>query len=354
MLAAGRDQVVALDRKSWTDPNRLGEAFTEVEAVLHFAGVNRDPDDQRLGDNVTLAEALTAALDRAGATPNLVYANSIQSGNGTSFGLAKQRAAEHLRTWGQKRGARVADVRLPNLFGEHGRPHYNSVVATFSSQLANNEPPRIIEDRQVELLHVQDAIDQMIRIAVAGDEGEFRPLGTSLLVSDLLVKLQTFSDMYRNADFPDTTSPFDRALFNTYRSFCFPEHFPFYPDIKSDTRGGLFECVRAHGGLTQVFCSSTHPGVTRGNHFHLHKIERFVVVQGEATISLRRLFHQDVVRFKVSGDRPSLVDMPTMWTHSITNTGRHDLVTLFWADEIPENGHSDTYAEVVESLAKPA
>ena len=140
-------------------------------------------------------------------------------------------------------------------------------------------------------------------------------------VSTLLNRLRGFSELYRVGDIPDVRDPFDRALFNSYRSYCIYDQFPMLLDLKTDGRGTLFECVRGYGGQSQVFCSTTHPGITRGNHFHMRKIERFIVLRGEATISLRQLFHQPIIRFKVVGDRPALVDMPTMWTHSITNTG---------------------------------
>lgn len=330
---------------------RLDDALSGSDTVFHFAGVNRPPTDEVMNDNVSLAQQLTDSLDRTETRPQIVFANSIQTGNPTPFGQTKQAAALHLHAWAQRTGAKVADVRLPNLFGEQGKPHYNSVVATFSHLLARGGTPQIIDDRLIPLLHVQDAVDYMLELVNRRAAGVFQPQGVNLMVSGLLEQLRTFSDLYKTGDIPDLSSQFDRALFNTYRSFCFPDHYPIYPQVKSDNRGGLFECVRGRGGQSQVFCSTTLPGVTRGEHFHLRKVERFLVLRGEATISLRRLFDETVVAFNVSGSRPAMVDMPTMWTHSITNTGKDELLTLFWADEIPESGSSDTYRERVQ-LAK--
>jgi UDP-2-acetamido-2,6-beta-L-arabino-hexul-4-ose reductase len=332
----------------------LDSALSGVDVVLHFAGVNRPTTDAQIDDNVALAHQLTDALDRTGTRPHIVFANSIQTGNATPFGQTKQAAADHLSSWGQRTGARVADVRLPNLFGEHGRPHYNSVVATFCHLLAHGGEPEIIDDRVVLLLHVQDAVDHMLALVDGHTAGKFQPDGVPVKVSAVLAKLRDFRDLYVTGDIPDLTGRFDRALFNTYRSFCFPDLYPIYPQVKSDSRGGLFECVRGHGGQSQVFCSSTRPGVTRGEHFHLRKVERFLVLRGEATISLRRLFDETVVRFKVLGSRPAMVDMPTMWTHSITNTGQDELMTLFWADELLDTTSSDTYREPVQLAKEPA
>lgn len=298
--------------------------------------------------NVLLAERLVESLDRAEVRPGIVYANSVQSGSSTPFGQTKQAAAERLRDWGRRNGAPVADVRLPNLFGEHGRPNYNSVVATFSSTLASGGHPKIIEDRELPLLHVQKAVDLMLDLLDRRSDGRFEPLGTRMTVSDLLSKMSGFHEMYRAGDLPDTTNDFDRDLFNTYRSFCFPDRYPILPVLRSDERGDLVECMRSAGSASQVFSSTTHPGKTRGNHFHRRKIERFAVLRGEAEIRLRRLFHSDVVTFKVSGERPALVDMPTMWTHSITNVGHGDLTTMFWANELFDPMSSDTYPEPVD------
>jgi UDP-2-acetamido-2,6-beta-L-arabino-hexul-4-ose reductase len=339
---------VAIGRDLAADPAKLREALIGVHAVLHLAGVNRADTEERLNDNVLIARQLTDALDKAEVHPIVVYANSIQAGNATAFGETKKAAAEHLMAWGRTAGVRVADVHLPNLFGEHGRPNYNSVVATFCDALAHGGKPKLLDDRLIQLLHAQDAADSMLDLIDEAATGLFQPQGVEIKVSGLMEKLEEFHHRYLEGDIPNITSRFDRALFNTYRSFCFPDHYPIYPRVRADPRGELFEAVRGHASQCQVFLSSTRPGITRGNHFHRRKVERFLVLHGRAVIALRRLFGDHVVRFEVSGDRPAIVDMPTMWTHSIRNTGSDDLMTLFWADEIFDPEHPDTYREPVE------
>jgi UDP-2-acetamido-2,6-beta-L-arabino-hexul-4-ose reductase len=347
-MASAEHEVVPVDRVAWSKPEILSAQVLGTDAVIHCAGVTRSDNPADIDQNVSLAEELTRALDRNGCRPTIVYADSIQAGNSTPFGQAKLRAAQLLTEWGEHVGAPIADVRLPNLFGERGRPHYNSVVATFSFLLATGGKPQIIEDRVVSLLHAQDAVDFMLDVALRRAGGTFQPDGRPTQVSRLLEKLQLFSRLYGAHEIPELGDGFDRALFNTYRSYCFPDKYPMYADIKSDARGALFECFRVRGGQTHVFCSTTKPGTTRGNHFHLRKIERFMVIDGHATISIRRLFDEAIVRFPVAGERPSAVDMPTMHTHSIVNTGSRELTTLFWADEIPTLGSTDTYPESVE------
>lgn len=351
LRARGIADVVCVDRAEWAAPDRLDAALAGVDAVLHLAGINRaDPHALRSG-NHDLAVALTASFDRTDVRPAVVYADSIQAGNGSPFGDGKQAAAEHLAGWGDRSGARVIDVRLPNLFGEHGRPHYNSVVATFCHKLAAGCMPQIHEDRLLPLLHAQDAADRLIELAIDGSPGETELAARPATVSEVLETLAGFSGLYVTGDIPDITDPFHLALFNTYRSFTFPHQFPIHPPVRADNRGHLFECVRAHGGQAQVFCSTSHPGITRGEHFHRRKVERFQVLSGTAEIALRRLFDDEVVRFQVSGDRPAIVDMPTMWAHSITNTGDTELMTLFWAHEMLDPLRPDTF---VEPVGRPA
>ncbi len=354
LRARAVDEVIPIDRKLAADAAGLQAALLGVDAVMHLAGVNRSADDKAFDYNIRLAQQLTKALDSAGSRPIIVYANSIQSGSDTRFGETKQAAADHLLAWGRRTSASVADVRLPNLFGEHGRPHYNSVVATFCDELARGRQPTIIEDRTLSLLHAQDGVDLMLDLVARPATRTVTPEGRPMRVSELLVQLRAFCDDYSRGGLPDLTDRFDRALFNTYRSFCFPDQYPIYPPLRSDNRGGLFEAVRCRGGQTQVFFSSTHPGATRGNHFHLRKVERFLVLDGSAVIALRRLFRDEVVKFRVSGDRPAIIDIPTMWTHSITNVGSKELLTLFWADELLDPQRSDTYAERVEAAKASA
>ena len=354
LKARGALDVVTIGRDLMADERRLSAAVQTVDCVLHLAGANRADPAALRWENLSSAQQLTSSLDRAGTRPIIIYANSIQSGNGTPFGDGKQAAADHLASWSQASGAYVADVHLPNLFGEHGRPNYNSVVATFCHELATGGEPTIQEDREIPLLHAQDAVEEMLALAERAQSGTVIPSGRPMTVSTLLDRLRGYRELYSTGDIPDLVDPFDVSLFNTYRSFCFPDSFPIYPALRSDPRGNLFECVRGHGGQTHVFCSSTNAGFTRGQHFHLRKVERFVVLRGTAEIALRRLFDDTVIRFKVSGDRPAIVDMPTLWSHSIMNTGSDELMTLFWAHPMLDPQNTDTFPEPVDPDGVPA
>jgi len=239
------------------------------------------------------------------------------------------------------------DVLMPNLFGEHGVPNYNSVVATFCHALARGESPSVVDDKELPLLHVGDAVDRLLDLAVAPESGQITLPGHPTWVSELASRLGTIADEYRSGRLPDLSDPFTKQLFNTYRSATFPGSFPIHPTPAEDPRGRLVEAVKGRGGQTQVFYSTTTPGFTRGQHWHRHKVERFLVLAGAGEMRLRRLFTDDVVTFAVSGDRPAIVDMPTCWAHSITNTGTDPLVTLFFADELYDPANPDTIPEDV-------
>jgi UDP-2-acetamido-2,6-beta-L-arabino-hexul-4-ose reductase len=345
LRAAGAHDVVAVGREL-DGSDGLDDLVRGCDAVVHIAGVNRADDSELRSTNERLAIALTEALDRTGARPRTVYANSVQAGNGTAYGDGKAAAATHLEDWARSRATTSVDVRLPNLFGEHGRPGYNSFVATFCHALANGDEPAVDVDREVPLLHAQDAADVLIG-ALETDQTRIDPAGTPRSVSDVLARLTSFRDLYAKAEIPDVDDPFDLALFNTYRSYLFPQMFPFLPVVHADPRGELFECLRAHRGQSQVFCSASVPGAVRGNHFHRRKVERFQVLRGEAVIALRKVLTDEVVEFRVSGDTPSLVDMPTLWSHNITNVGDSELLTLFWTADLLDQASPDTYADDV-------
>lgn len=346
LRALGGFDVVPVNRGALARES-LEQAVGDADVVLHLAGINRASDRELELGNVALADRLVGALESSGSRAAVVYADSIQSGSDTPYGRGKRRAGEALQAWGEASGANVTVARLPNLFGEHGRPHYNSFVATFASSVAAGGTPQVDVDRLVPLMHVQDAVSAMIAAGVAGTEGLLEPSGTPLMVSDVLDKLVEYFAVYRAGDIPALYDDIDLALFNTLRAAMFPAAYPFRPAPRSDERGTLVESVRVHGGQGQTFVSSTHPGFVRGEHFHLRKVERFQVLSGRAVIRLRRMLTDEVVDFEVTGDEPSVVDMPTMWAHSIKNVGTEELVTLFWAHELFDPEAPDTYPEPV-------
>lgn len=338
-----------LGRLDTTNPERLNKAVADADVVLHLAGVNRAGSDDAVREgNKSVAYALANAIKARQRPVRVVYANSIQAGGHSAYGEAKAQCADVLRRAAADVGGSLADVLLPNLFGEHGRPAYNSFVATFCDLIARGETPVVTGNREIPLLHAQTAAQSLMDAMTGCEDEQLSPEGERLDVSAVLDLIVGFHGLYSHGDIPALNQPFLVDLFNTYRSYMFPGHFPVYPQRHADQRGELFETVRSHGGPGQVFVSTTRTEETRGDHYHLHKVERFFVVKGEAEIALRRLLDDRVVRFRVSGSEPGFVDMPTLWVHNITNVGEGELVTTFWGNQLLDSAHFDQYPERVD------
>lgn len=332
----------------------LGEHFDVEQArrdcrgaskIIHLAGVNRGTDHEVAAGNALFAQQLSATLRGLDARPQtMVYANSIHAGSDSVYGEAKHHVAEVLAAIAEQLNMDFEDVRLPNIFGEYGRPFYNSVVATFSHLVANGDEPEVQQDREVLLLHAQNAADILL-----GNTGKVAldTLSHRETVTGIKQLLEEFHQLYRTGEFPDLSTKFRRDLFNTYRSYTFPSQTPIDIARHADHRGAFFEIIRSHGGTGQTSFSTTAPGVTRGDHYHRRKIERFTVLAGEAEIRLRRLFDDEVFTYRISGDEPQSVDMPTLYTHNIQNVGTETLYTAFWTNEIFDPTQPDTITEPV-------
>lgn len=334
--------VVALSHSEFDDDDRLVEALERANAVLHFAGVNRAADAEVEAANPAIARRLVAMCERAGAAPHIVYANSTHTASDTPYGRSKRLAGEVLA-----RGAgRYTEIVLPHIFGEGARPFYNNVTATLIAKIIAGETPEVNPEGRVALLHAGVAAQLAIDCAVDGVTGRIEPEATPLSVPRLYERLLGFHRSYQAGIYPDLSDPFARDLFNTYRHATYPDSWPRPLELKADRRGVLFEAVKGGGG-GQTFLSTTRPGISRGDHFHLDKIERFLVVQGEAIIRMRRVLHDEVWEFRVSGENPAVVDMPTLHTHSIENVGDGDLLTLFWTHDIFDPSNPGTFADKV-------
>lgn len=339
--AQAQHEVLVAMRDTWAS---LPGLVAAADAVIHIAGVNRGDDDEVEDGNVSLAEDLVDAVRAAGHPRRIVFANSTQDGNGTPYGTGKSRAVEVLATL-RNDGHSVVDVHLPNVFGEHGRPRYNSFVATFVDAVANATTPEVA-DRQVELLHAQAAAQALVD-GLTCDDQRLDPRGIEVGVQQVLDLLVEFEESYRTGEIPDLSTAFRIDLFNTYRAALFPEHYPIRLTPHSDPRGSFVETVRCRGGEGQTSFSTTVPGITRGEHYHLHKIERFAVISGSATMELRKMFSDEVLTFPATGDEPVAIDMPVGWVHNITNTGDEVLLTQFWSHELFRPDAPDTFPEPV-------
>jgi UDP-2-acetamido-2,6-beta-L-arabino-hexul-4-ose reductase len=334
-------EIVALDHVRFDDDSVLKSAVKGADAILHFAGVNRSSEENITSANPAIARRLVWACKAVGSDPHIVYANSIHSSIDTVYGRSKRIAGEVLGGF----ASRYTDLILPHIFGECARPFYNNVTATLIHQLILGEDVSVNPDGHTQLLYAGEAARVAINAVLSVSIGQVQPDPYSISVPDLFAKLKAFHESYQDNIYPDFSSVVDLDLFNSYRTATYPDHWPRHLQLNTDERGTLFEAVK--GGAGQTFLSTTKPGITRGDHFHLGKVERFLVIQGEAIIRVRKVLSSEVWEYHVSGDKPAVVDIPTLHTHSIENIGGGELLTLFWAHELFDPANTDTYAEKV-------
>lgn len=333
--------------------SELIDAVRDADIVLHLAGVNRGSEEEVESGNPQLAERLLAAIEEAGSSPHVVFASSTQRSRDNPYGRSKLASEEILSTGLEKLSARCTVVEVPNVFGPGCRPFYNSVVATFCHQLARGDVPEIHVDNEIELIWVVDLVERLTELAVGQEpvpaSGLWKPAPTShAKVSEILSSLQRLARVhFEDRLVPDLESDFEGNLFRTLVTYADPSAHAYRPTVHADERGYLFEVVKQLAGGGQVFFSTTRPGITRGNHYHTRKYEKFCVVKGEAAIRLRRLQTDDILEYRVSGDDPTVVDIPLFHTHSIENVGTTELLTLFWSNELFDPADGDTYPELV-------
>jgi len=337
------------NRQTFASQETLADFVAGCTVIVHLAGANRGSESAILEQNPRLAHDLTDALRATGKRPHLIFADSTHRERSTAYGTSKREASEILESWGKDANAPVASLVFPNLFGEHGKPFYNSAVATFCHQISRGEPSEVNSDGTTELLHVQDAAQVVLDTIAGGADGVKRVRGVELKIPSLYERLVAFRELYSGSSVPDASSShLDRQLFNTLRSYLFPDAYPIQLVRHSDDRGSFCELARGFNE-TQVSFSTTRAGITRGNHFHLNKVERFVVLSGDATIEIRRLFDDVIRTFEVSGEKPVAVDMPTLHTHNITNVGEGELLTAFWTNDHFDPAQPDTFLEAVRT-----
>ncbi len=342
-------EIVCAGRETFGNDETLRGFVEHLDAIVHLAGVNRAAEAEVEAANPALARQLVEALEATDSKPHLVYSSTTHIDNDSAYGRSKRKAGDILANWASRVGANCTDFVFPHLFGEYGRPEYNSAVSTFCWKIAKGEKLEINGNGSVELLHFHEASQFILDALRQKQNGQFRPKGTEISVPELARRIDALASSYRNQIVPDLRDPLDLRLFNVYRGFLYPDYYPVKLVTHTDDRGSLTETVKTNNG-GQTFFSTTKPGITRGNHFHFHKVERFLVVRGKARISLRKMLTDEVQDFFVSGENLSYIDMPTLHTHEITNIGDEELTTLFWSHEIYDPDNPDTVFDPVRTI----
>jgi UDP-2-acetamido-2,6-beta-L-arabino-hexul-4-ose reductase len=339
-------KLIKFQRDWFYDSIKLDLFVSNCDIIVHLAGLNRHSEESAIYDtNIGLVVKLVDSFNRIEFKGQVIFSSSIQEERNNIFGNSKKAARELFVNWASQSNASFHGLIIPNVFGAFGVPYYNSVVSTFCHQLVNKQIPQIETDATLNLIYIDDLIKNIIDLFNTESNNNFTIGHTDTYkVSEILKLLIRYKEKYfENAQIPNFNNQFEINLFNTYRSyFNLNTHFPIRYKNNIDERGNFVEIIRLETG-GQVSFSTTIKGVTRGNHFHLRKIERFSVIKGKALIQLRKIGTNDVFDYYLSGDEPAFVDIPIWYTHNIKNIGEEELYTMFWINEFYDENDPDTY-----------
>lgn len=343
-------QLIEFSRDWFQDATKLDTFVTKCDIIVHLAGLNRHSEESAIyNTNVGLAERLIESFNRTSFKGQVIFSSSTQEERKNTFGNSKKIAREFFANWANNSQGKFQGLIIPNVFGAFGVPFYNSVVSTFCHQLINNEEPKIETDATLNLIYINDLVKNIVELFnTASKENVIIAYTDTLKVSEILDLLLNYKNKYfKNGQIPNFKNQFELNLFNTFRSyFNLNTYFPIKYKNNIDERGNFVEIIRLETG-GQVSFSTTKNGITRGNHFHTRKIERFSVIKGKALIQLRKTGTNEVFDYYLSGEEPAYVDMPIWYTHNIKNIGEEELYTMFWINEFYDANDPDTYFEKV-------
>ena len=336
-----------------SDPAELEIYCKNADFVFNLAGVNRpkDPTEFMKG-NFGFASTLLDTLKKYKNSCPVMISSSIQAELDNPYGESKRAGENLLFEYSRETGAKVLVYRFPNLFGKWCRPNYNSAVATFCNNIANDLPIQVNDPSVVmHLVYIDDVVDELIA-ALSGQEHREEnfcivPTVHTITLGGIVDLLYAFKQMPQTLEVPDLGDAFTKKLYSTYLSYLPKEKISYPLKMNVDNRGSFTEIIRTPD-RGQFSVNISKPGITKGQHWHHTKNEKFVVVSGHGLIQLRKIGTDEVLNFEVSGDKIEVVEMLPGYTHNIINLSEtEDLVTFMWANEAFDPNRPDTYAEKV-------
>lgn len=347
IAALRRDEKVELLLLSKSNNEKFKKFILEADIIFHLAGVNRPQNPQEFyeGNSALTQNIVQLLLDQGKDTP-IVLSSSTQVKNENDYGKSKQNAENSVKQYAQKSGAKVAIYQLPNVFGKLSKPNYNTVIATWCYNITHDLAIQVNDDStQLQLVYIDDVIKNFLKHV----EGIYNsnPLHhVDIVYSKTLGEIKRLLEQFKQSRtdliVPNVGSGFERALYATYLSFLDTKDFSYELNGHNDDRGTFYEIVKTLDA-GQFSISTTASGITRGNHYHDTKNEKFLVIKGQARIEYRHIFSEDVITYDVSDKKMEVVEMIPGYTHNITNTGSEEMVLLIWANERFDQEHTDTH-----------
>jgi UDP-2-acetamido-2,6-beta-L-arabino-hexul-4-ose reductase len=326
--------------------DELGELVEQADAVVHLAGENR-PKDQTEFDRVNagLTQALCKAINKTGRKIPLVLASSTQADQDNPYGRSKHAAEQVIEEHAAESGNPVYIYRLPGVFGKWCKPNYNSVVATFCHNIAKDLPIQIDDESAIlNLVYIDDVVEDFIRVIQHSSEGVLRPEVEPLYtitLGELVNQIKAFKNCRDNLVSEPVGQGIVRALYATYMSYLPTESFSYEVPLHGDERGVFVEMLKT-SDCGQFSYFTAHPGVTRGEHYHHSKTEKFLVIKGSAHFAFRHIETGETYELVVRDGEGRIVETIPGWVHNITNIGDDELIVMLWANEILNKSRPDT------------
>ena len=336
-----------------SDPCELDVYCKRADFVFNLAGVNRPKDQAEfMQGNFGFASALLDTLKKYNNSCPVMISSSTQAALDNPYGESKRAGENLLFDYARETGARVLVYRFPNVFGKWCRPNYNSAVATFCNNIAHDLPIQVNDPSvMLHLVYVDDVVDELIA-ALSGNEHRERdycivPIVHTVTLGKIVDLLYSFREISGNLQVPDLGDPFTKKLYSTYLSYFPKDKFSYPLKMNVDSRGSFTEIIRTPD-RGQFSVNISKPGITKGQHWHHTKNEKFVVVSGHGLIQLRKIGTDEVLNYEVNGDKIEVVEMIPGYTHNIINlSDTEDLVTFMWCNECFDPARPDTFFEEV-------
>lgn len=325
----------------------LDEYCKEAEFVFHLAGVNRPKNQSEFMDvNFGFTSVLLDTLKKYQNTCPVMIASSIQAKQNNPYGISKKAGEDLLFKYSKETGAKVLVYRLPNVFGKWSKPNYNSAVATFCYNIANDLPITVNDPSlEMKLVYIDDVVEELLQ-ALNGNETVIQgycevPIVHTITLAEIVELIFSFKKSREERSIPNMSHAFTKKLYSTFLSFLHENQFSYDLKMNVDQRGSFTEFIKTPD-RGQVSVNISKPGVTKGNHWHHTKNEKFLVVSGQGVIRFRNIDSNEVIEYFVSGDKLRVVDIPVGYTHNIENLGDTEMVTIMWVNEIFDPEKPDT------------